>query len=99
MGVFTYETEYAYVIPPTRLYNALVLDADNLISKIAPQAIKTAEILEDGGVGTMKKISFDEGSEYSYAKHKLDGIDKYNFVCNYSLTEGDAIFETILCDE
>ncbi|TQD71202.1 hypothetical protein C1H46_043269 [Malus baccata] len=64
MGVFTYETEYAFVIPPARLYNAFVLDADNLIPKIAPQAIKTAEILEgDGGVGTIKKIGFGEGSE------------------------------------
>ena len=96
MGVFTYETEYASVIPPARLYNALVLDADNLIPKIAPQAIKTAEILEgDGGVGTIKKISFGEGSEYSYVKHKVDGIDKDNFVYSYSLIEGDAISETI----
>ncbi|KAM1066440.1 hypothetical protein TB2_021448 [Malus domestica] len=96
MGVFTYETEYASIIPPARLYNALVLDADNLIPKIAPQAIKTAKILEgDGGVGTIKKISFGEGSEYSFVKHKVDGIDKDNFVYSYSLIEGDAISETI----
>ncbi|KAM0962647.1 hypothetical protein ACFX14_021770 [Malus domestica] len=96
MCVFTYETEYVFVIPPARLYNALVLDADNLIPKIAPQAIKTTEILEgDGGVGTIKKIGFGEGSEYSYVKHKVDGIDKDNFVYNYSLIEGDAISKII----
>ncbi|KAM2563601.1 hypothetical protein TB2_011986 [Malus domestica] len=96
MGVFTYETEFASVCAPARLYNALILDADNLIPKIAPQAVKTAEILEgDGGVGTIKKISFGEGSEYSYVKHKVDGIDKDNFVYNYSLIEGDVISDKI----
>nr|CAK93636.1 PR-10 protein [Malus domestica] len=96
MGVITYEPEYASVIPPARLYNALVLDADNLIPKIAPQAVKTVEILEgDGGVGTIKKVSFGEGSEYSYVKHKVEGIDKDNFDYSYSLIEGDAISDKI----
>ena len=92
MGVFTYETEFASVCAPARLYNALVLDVDNLIPRIAPQAVKTAEILKgDEGVRTIKKISFGEGSEYSYVKHKVDGIDKDHFVYNYSLIEGDVI--------
>ncbi|XP_068326327.1 major strawberry allergen Fra a 1-3-like [Pyrus communis] len=96
MGVLTYETEYASVIPPARLYNALVLDADNLIPKIAPQAVKTVEILEgDGGVGTIKKVSFGEGSEYNYVKHKVEGIDKDNLDYSYSLIEGDAISDKI----
>ena len=62
MGVFTYETEFTSVIAPPRLFKALVLDADNLVPKIAPQAVKSAEIVEgDGGVGTIKKTSFGEG--------------------------------------
>ncbi|KAM0988182.1 hypothetical protein ACFX13_012397 [Malus domestica] len=96
MGVFTYETEYTSVIPPARLFNALFLDIDNLIPKIAPQAIKTVEILEgDGGVGTIKKVSFGEGSEYNYIKHKVEGIDKDNFVYSYSLIEGDVISDKL----
>lgn len=63
MGVFTYETEFTSVIPPPRLFKAFVLDADNLVPKIAPQAIKHSEILEgDGGPGTIKKITFGEGN-------------------------------------
>ncbi|KAB2629239.1 major allergen Mal d 1.03D [Pyrus ussuriensis x Pyrus communis] len=86
MGVFTYESEFTSAIPPARLFNAFVLDADNLIPKIAPQAVKSTEILEgDGGVGTIKKINFGEGSTYSYD----------NFVYKYSVIEGDAISETI----
>ncbi|KAK7853497.1 major allergen pru ar 1 [Quercus suber] len=43
MGVFTYEAETTTVIPPARLFKAFVLDADNLIPKIAPQAIKSSQ--------------------------------------------------------
>ncbi|XP_048427538.1 major strawberry allergen Fra a 1-3-like [Pyrus x bretschneideri] len=96
MGVFTYESEFISVIPTPRLYNAFVLDADNLIPKIAPEAVKSTEILEgDGGVGTIKKINFGEGSIYSYVKHKIDGVDKDNFLYKYSVFEEDAISETI----
>jgi hypothetical protein len=62
MGVFTYESENTSVIPPARLFKAFVLDADNLIPKVAPQSIKSTETLEgDGGPGTIKKITFGEG--------------------------------------
>ena len=57
MGVFTYEAETTTVITPARLFKAFVLDADNLIPKVAPQAIKSSEIIEgNGGPGTMKNI-------------------------------------------
>jgi hypothetical protein len=62
MGVFTYEAETTSVIPPAKLFKAFVLDGDNLIPKVAPQAIKSIEIIEgNGGPGTIKKINFDEG--------------------------------------
>jgi hypothetical protein len=35
------------------------------------------------------------GSEYSYVKHKIDNLDKDNFVYGYSLIEGDAIGDKI----
>ena len=67
MGVFTYETEFSSTIPPARLFKAFVLDGDNLIPKIAPQAIKQVEILEgDGGAGTIKKVIFGEGTLYTF---------------------------------
>lgn len=62
MGVFTYESDFTSTIPPARLFKAFVLDADNLIPKIAPQAIKNVEVLQgNGGAGTIKKITFGEG--------------------------------------
>ncbi|KAL5541893.1 hypothetical protein UlMin_009603 [Ulmus minor] len=96
MGVFTYETEFTSAIAPARLFKAFILDADNLIPKIAPQAIKGAEIVEgDGGPGTIKKITFGEGSQFSYVKHKIESIDKENFTYNYSLIEGDVLSDKI----
>ncbi|KAL5554204.1 hypothetical protein UlMin_041605 [Ulmus minor] len=96
MGVFTYESEFTSTIPPARLFKAFVLDADNLIPKIAPQAIKSAEIIEgNGGPGTIKKITFGEGSQFNYVKHQVEGIDKDNFTYRYCLIEGDALSDKI----
>ena len=82
MGVFTYEAETTTVIPPARLFKAFVLDADNLIPKIAPQAIKSAEIIEgNGGPGTIKKVNFGEGKfmiNYHLSK-SLSGLEMMNY--------------------
>ncbi|KAB1213912.1 Major allergen Pru av 1 [Morella rubra] len=96
MGCFTYETETTTVIPPARLFKAFVLDADNLIPKVAPHAIQKTEIIEgDGGPGTIKKITFGEGSQFKYVKHKIDEVDQVNFKYSYSLIEGDALGEVL----
>jgi hypothetical protein len=63
MGVFKYEDEATSVIPPARLFKSFVLDADNLIPKVAPQNVSSAENIEgNGGPGTIKKITFTEGT-------------------------------------
>ncbi|KAK6254437.1 hypothetical protein SCA6_015753 [Theobroma cacao] len=96
MGVVTYEMEVATSIPPAKMFKAFVLDADNLIPKVVPQAIKSSELLEgDGGPGSIKKITFGEGSQFKYVKHKVDGIDKENFSYSYSVIEGDALMNTL----
>ncbi|EOY06619.1 Pathogenesis-related protein 10.5 [Theobroma cacao] len=96
MGVVTYEMEVATSIPPAKMFKAFVLDADNLIPKVVPQAIKSSELLEgDGGPGSIKKITFGEGSQFKYVKHKVEGIDKENFSYSYSVIEGDALMNTL----
>ncbi|KAA8527410.1 hypothetical protein F0562_034875 [Nyssa sinensis] len=39
MGVITFDMEITCSIPPAKMFKAFVLDADNLIPKILPQAI------------------------------------------------------------
>ncbi|KAB1213898.1 Major allergen Pru ar 1 [Morella rubra] len=96
MGCFTYEIDTTSVIPPAKLFKAFVLDADNLIPKVAPQAIKACETVEgNGGPGTIKKITFGEGSQFKYVKHRIDEVDHANFSYSYSVIEGDALSDTL----
>ena len=96
MGVFTYETETTSSIPPSRLFKAFILDADNLIPKVVPQAISSTEILAgNGGPGTVKKITFGEGSQFKYVKHQVDALDADNFTYNYTVIEGDALGDAV----
>ncbi|PIN05005.1 hypothetical protein CDL12_22455 [Handroanthus impetiginosus] len=92
MGAITYDMEIPSSIPADKIFKAVVLDADTLIPKIMPQAIKNVEILEgDGGVGTVKLIHFGEGSQYKSVKHRVDSLDTENLTHSYSLIEGDAL--------
>lgn len=62
MGVTTYIDEYTSPIPPCRLFKALVLDADLLISKLMPKTVKSIDTIQgDGRAGSIKQINFAEG--------------------------------------
>ncbi|XP_009621920.1 pathogenesis-related protein STH-2-like [Nicotiana tabacum] len=92
MGVTTYTHEASTTVAPTRLFKALVLDADNLIPKLMPQVVKNIETVEgDGGVGSIKKMNFVEDGPIKYLKHKLHVIDDKHLVTKYSLIEGDVL--------
>ncbi|XP_042054603.1 major allergen Pru ar 1-like [Salvia splendens] len=92
MVAITYDIEIPSSVPAAKMFKAMVLDADTLIPKIMPQAIKSVEILEgDGGVGTVKIIHFGEGSQYKSAKHRVEAIDKENLTHTYSIIDGDAL--------
>ncbi|KAI9123129.1 hypothetical protein K1719_006018 [Acacia pycnantha] len=92
MGVFTFEYENSSCIAPGKLFQALILEADNLIPKVVPHAIQSTEILQgDGGAGTIRKINFGPGSPYKNATHKVEAVDKEKLVYRYSVIEGDAL--------
>ncbi|GMI70276.1 MLP-like protein 423 [Hibiscus trionum] len=91
MGVFPYDFEITSPVSPVRLFNALVVEADKVFPKAAPQAIKSVEIQGDGGPGTIIKINFAEGLPYQYVKHQVDAVDKASFSYNYSVIEGGPL--------
>ncbi|XP_057772348.1 major allergen Pru ar 1-like [Salvia miltiorrhiza] len=96
MVAITYDMEILSSIPAAKMFKAVVLDADTLIPKIMPQAIKSVEILEgDGGVGTVKIIHFGDGSQFKSVKHRVEAIDKENLTHTYSIIEGDALSDVI----
>jgi len=66
MAVFTFEDQTTSPVAPATLYNALAKDADNIIPK-AVDSFKAVEIVEgNGGPGTIKKISFVEGTTFIF---------------------------------
>ncbi|KAB1213909.1 Major pollen allergen Bet v 1-M/N [Morella rubra] len=110
MDRVTCEPVTIIVIPPAKLFKAFVLNANNLIRKVAPHAIQKTEILDgDGGPGTIKKITFVEiwflrfsilakagsCSHCKYVKYRMDKVDDANFKYGYSLVEGDALGEVL----
>ncbi|XP_059462181.1 major pollen allergen Cor a 1 isoforms 5, 6, 11 and 16 [Corylus avellana] len=102
MGVFNYEVETTSVIPAARLFKSYVLDGDKLIPKVAPQAITSVEnVGGNGGPGTIKNITFGEGSRYKYVKERVDEVDNTNFTYSYTVIEGDVLGDKLekVCHE
>lgn len=65
MGTITTNVEVESSVPAQTMYKGFLLDMDNIIPKILPQAIQSLEIISgDGGVGTIKKITLGEGTRY-----------------------------------
>ncbi|KAI4369550.1 hypothetical protein MLD38_017977 [Melastoma candidum] len=92
MGVVSYESQHTTSIPPHKLFKAFILDADNLIPKVLPTAFKSIEILEgNGGPGTIKVITFGEGTLYKTTKHRVDALDETSLTYSYSIIEGDVL--------
>ncbi|KAF9672166.1 hypothetical protein SADUNF_Sadunf11G0012400 [Salix dunnii] len=91
MGVITLENEFPVAVAPAKLFKAYCLDTDTLLPKILPEHIKSSEIVEgNGGPGTIRKITFTEGKELSYAKQKIEAIDEENLTYSFSLIEANV---------
>ncbi|GMJ02088.1 MLP-like protein 423 [Hibiscus trionum] len=96
MGVFTYESEIITAIPPGKMFKACILDGDNLIPKVVPQAFKSVEYIQGNGEpGSIKKVTFGEGSQFKYMKQKVEAVDEENFAYTYSVIEGDALMNKL----
>ncbi|KAI8009467.1 Major strawberry allergen Fra a 1.06 [Camellia lanceoleosa] len=92
MGVVTFTDEYASPIPPARAFKALILNGDNLIPKLMPQAFKSIELIQgDGGAGSIKQINFAEGGPFKFVKHRVDEVNEEAYKYNYTLIEGDVL--------
>ncbi|KAJ6416406.1 hypothetical protein OIU84_002291 [Salix udensis] len=91
MGVITLENEFVVAVSPAKLFKAYCLDADTLLPKILPEHIKSSEIVEgNGGPGTIRKITFTEGKELSYAKQRIEAVDEENLTYSFSLIEANV---------
>ncbi|KAF3670845.1 Pathogenesis-related protein STH-21 [Capsicum annuum] len=85
MGAYTFTDESTVSVAPSRLFKALVIDFNNLVSKLIPDVESIENVEGDGGPGTIKKITFVEMSDI-YIETQL-----LNLVTKYSLIEGDVL--------
>ncbi|XP_042518850.1 major strawberry allergen Fra a 1.07-like [Macadamia integrifolia] len=95
MGVSTFTEDIKSPIAPARIFKAGVLDARNLLPKLLPDKIKSIEVQGSGGPGTIEQINLAEGSHSKCVKHQIDEIDKENFICKHTVTEGVVIGDKI----
>ncbi|XP_052191104.1 major strawberry allergen Fra a 1.06-like [Diospyros lotus] len=92
MGVFTFTDEYTSPLPPARIFKALILDSENLIPKLMPQAVKSIQIVQgDGGAGSIRQINFAEGNIAHSTYNRIDEINAETYTYKYTLIEGDAL--------
>ncbi|PSR92557.1 Pathogenesis-related protein like [Actinidia chinensis var. chinensis] len=92
MGVTSISQELTCPISPARMFKALMVDSRNLIPKLLPQFIKSVQVIEgDGEAGSIEQVNFTEASHFKYVKHRIDELDKDNFVCKYTMIEGDPL--------
>ncbi|XP_072975541.1 major strawberry allergen Fra a 1-2-like [Typha angustifolia] len=90
-GSFTDECTSSIAVE--RLWKAGILDAHNLIPKIASDQIKSIEIIQgDGGVGTVKKFCFTEAVKpFSTLTDRVEVLDNEKHIFKYSIVEGGLI--------
>ncbi|KAL2463508.1 Major allergen Pru ar 1 [Forsythia ovata] len=91
MGVFKFFHEIKTKVSPHRLFKILVTESSKVLHKATP-TIKSVEIIEgDGGVGSILVTTFPEGAPFKSVKHRINVLDPVNYVCNYTLIEGDVL--------
>ena len=96
MSVVTVDLELPSSLPAAKGFHAGVLDFDNLVPKVAPQAYKSVEILQgDGGVGTIKLIKFGQGIPFETIKVKVEAIDKEKLSASIKVIEGDLLMDIL----
>ncbi|RWR76481.1 pathogenesis-related protein 1-like protein [Cinnamomum micranthum f. kanehirae] len=90
-GSFTEEKES--VLPPSRLWKAGIRDVLNLLPKIMPKVIASAQLLQgDGGVGSIRQLNFTLAFEaFTYVKDRVDIMDDEKHVFKYTVFEGGVI--------
>ncbi|KAL4563060.1 hypothetical protein LXL04_027091 [Taraxacum kok-saghyz] len=96
MAVVTTEFEITSSLSPSNIFKAFVIDFDTIAPKAEPETYKSINTIEgDGGVGTIKSITYSDGIPFTSSKHKIDAIDSNNFSISYTIFEGDVLMGII----
>ncbi|KAI3730067.1 hypothetical protein L6452_18743 [Arctium lappa] len=95
MAVVTSEVEVASSFPAPKLFK-IFNNFDTIAPKAEPETYKAVSVIQgDGGVGSIKNITFGDGVPYTSSKHTVDVIDTNNLCLSYTAFEGDALLGII----
>ncbi|KAI3506075.1 hypothetical protein L1887_28431 [Cichorium endivia] len=95
MAVVTAEFEVTSSLPAPTLFKAFN-DFDTIAPKAEPETYKAVKIIQgDGGVGTIKSITYGDALPFTSSKHKVDFVDTTNFSFGYTIFEGDVLMGII----
>ncbi|KAL8026479.1 hypothetical protein ABFX02_14G029900 [Erythranthe guttata] len=92
MGVKSFFQEMKAKASPSRMFKALVTESHDIVPKITT-SIESIVTVEGEGVtpGCIMQTNFPEGAHFKYVKHRIDAVDTENYVCKYTLVEGDVL--------
>ncbi|XP_012843117.1 PREDICTED: pathogenesis-related protein STH-2-like [Erythranthe guttata] len=101
MGVKSFFEEVKAKVSPSRLFKALITESHDVIPKVTT-SIKSVVTIEGDSLtpGCIRQTNFPEGNiviiqlssaQLKYVKHRIDAIDTENYVCKYTLVEGDIL--------
>ncbi|KAJ0501501.1 putative Bet v I/Major latex protein [Helianthus annuus] len=87
MDVASMEVEITSSLSASKIFKMLS-DFDSIAPKVIPQTYKSIALMQgDGGVGSIKSVTFGNGTTW---KQKIDAIDTSNLSVSYTLFDGDA---------
>ncbi|KAL4583635.1 hypothetical protein LXL04_008216 [Taraxacum kok-saghyz] len=95
MTVLNIEFEVTSSLPAPKIFK-LFSEFDTIAPKVEPETYKSIDIIQgNGGVGTIKSITYTDGVPFTSSKHKVDTIGTNNFSYSYTIFEGDVLMGII----
>ncbi|MFS7924487.1 putative Bet v I/Major latex protein [Helianthus anomalus] len=95
MSTASFQIEIASSFPAEKVFK-IYGDFHIITPKVNPQVFKSIEIIEgDGGVGTIRLLTFGDGLPFTNTKYRQDGIDASNFTFDNTFFEGDNLMGII----
>ena len=96
MAAVTAEFEINSSLPAPTIFKVYISDFDTIAPKADPETYKVINTIEgDGGVGTIKSVTYSDGLPFTSSKHKIDFVDTNNFSISYTIFEGDVLMGII----
>ncbi|CAA0818236.1 Unknown protein [Striga hermonthica] len=88
--------ELETMVSPSRLFKALITESQEVLPKFK-NLIKSVEIVQGHEIaaGCVVKTTFPDGAPFKFMTHRIDAIDKANYMCKYTLIDGDVLGEKV----